>query len=152
MDSIPFYFVYNINENLNEANPFMSAQDIAFAVKKESGLEDNYIVYERAFAKAVPFLIIYFTSIDPRDTLKDAKEEDFHMFELTSLAPSRTIEANIESILRNCVSREDWPENVLAELEINGFLSAEEREQAAANRRSSANALYNRPHSQTNGA
>ena len=152
MDSIPFYFVYNINENLNEANPFMSGRKIAFAMKTESGLEDNYIVYERVLAEAVPFLTLYFTSMDPRDTLKGPREADFHMFELTSLARSKTIEADIESILRNCISGEDWPKNVLAELEINGFLSAEEREQATANRGSSANVLYNRPHSQTNGA
>ena len=135
--AIHFYFVYNIKENLNGENPFMSGQDIAFAAKRKTDLGNHYTMYERGLDNSS--LIIYFSLSDPRDTLKTKRAGEFHMFELTSLPSS---EAAIESVLMDCVSEEDWPENVLTELENNGFLNAEQKEQANAYRVSSVNVPY----------
>ena len=134
----PFYFVYN-NENLDETNPFMSGQDIAFATKNVANDRANhYMVCTRGSVGHSTTLTMNYTPMDPRDELKGTRVGDFRMFELTSLPSSM-----VESILMQCVSREGWPENVLTEIESRGFLNEGQKERAVANRKSSANVPYN---------
>ena len=127
-----FYFVYN-NVDLNREDPFMSSQDIAFATKIDG--ENHYIVYRRALFGTSTILNMYYTPTDPRDVLKGNRLGDFRMFGLTTSLSS----AEVEPILRDCITRERWPENVLTEIERRGSLSRGQKENAIANRRSSAN-------------
>ena len=139
------YFVYNVNVNLDLADP-----RAAFALKdndspvwrvldKGPGFEHGYI------------LRVGYTRSDPRDFMKSFRNGEFYMFELrTDLTPVQETEMNM--ILHECAPGESWPLNAITQMESHGLLNGEQKEKAVENRKNSTSMAYNRFTSQTNGA
>ena len=129
------YYIYPDDEDLNERDPFMSSQDTAFATKESEG----YTIYRLEVPNRVKEENI---KVDPRihmENLEDGKKGDFRMFKF-SIALTKPQVAVWKSILKESVSREGcWPGYILTEMKNHGFLTREQKENAIANRRNSAN-------------
>jgi hypothetical protein len=155
------YFLYNNDEDLNEADPLMSGEDTntAFALKDDD--TESWCVCEiKSFGSFNlpqdlsfgPFRLPQDsdTQSDPRDFMKSSRAGNFHMFKLrTDLTLSQ--KTAVKSIIDACSFEEGWPVSAITEMESHGFLNGEQKAEAIENRRNSANIPYNRSHSQTNG-
>ena len=143
-------FIYNNDEDLNEADPLMSGNiNTAFTLKDDNA--EFWRVYEIALLGSCYLPHRNVTPSDPRDFVKSSRPGDFRMFKLrTGLTPSQATAVRL--IIHACSYREGWPVNAITEMESGGLLNGEQKAEAIENRRNSANIPYNRPHSQTNGA
>jgi hypothetical protein len=134
------YYIYPDDEILNEEDPFMSSQETAFATgESEDDDSEDYTIHRLEVPNKVKEEHIKGDPRDDMEKLEDGKKGDFRMFKF-SIALTKPQVAVWKSILKESVSREGcWPGNILTEMKNRGFLTREQKENAIANRRNSAN-------------